>query len=424
MPFRANDPNHPAKVYSAKKRQSRVKYQVVPIYNGNPYSPRVRSTVLAKLRRGVGVQQAAFDAGIADYRTVSRWKAESESGKVTPSKRGRKPKIELNSPVDKYARSCATQRPFAPVTDIVKQVARTKGVVTSRSGMTRLLYQRPPKGRRYKLKKPLKSSTDKNLARIIDMQAGYMEGLKQAIDSNAITTDDLYYEDECPIRAGELPAKGRVLETETLYGREPYICPTFTLLSVIGPTKWIKCWLLKGSANDEVVEDFMTRRQAPPAHAPNLGGSPITRLIPQHKYLVWDRLGRAGRCLQPNKQHYNKIVKRSLETRGVIEVKLPPKGHEFNPIEVFQGVLQNRVRQIAVNNSSYSSISTFEQMQKAVSDALETFKQRPQSFRGWYKMRVLGDCAVRRWKSERIGRSVLERRRQDGGEVFKWPQKI
>ena len=113
--------------------------------------------------------------------------------------------------------------------------------------------------------------------------------------------------------------------------------------SVISHDDVIKVWLSKTPANDTVVADFMLKSQTRPIHAPLLGRLPVTDLLQPGKWFVWDRLGRAGTCANPTKQHYNGNSKRRLAQKQVQEMKLPVKGHEANPVEIFNGYIQREV---------------------------------------------------------------------------------
>ena len=64
----------------------------------------------------------------------------------------------------------------------------------------------------------------------------------------------------------------------------------------------------------------------------------------QGEVVIWDQLGKAGRCLNPNKQHYNPGVKRLIEEKGCQVMFLPPKGKYFNPIELVFGILKTHLR--------------------------------------------------------------------------------
>jgi len=64
----------------------------------------------------------------------------------------------------------------------------------------------------------------------------------------------------------------------------------------------------------------------------------------QGDVVIWDRLGRSGRCLNPNKQHYNPDARRLIEHKGAQVAFLPPKGKYFNPIELVFGLLKTHLR--------------------------------------------------------------------------------
>ena len=68
--------------------------------------------------------------------------------------------------------------------------------------------------------------------------------------------------------------------------------------------------------------------------------------------VVWDRLGRAGRCKNPTKQHYNPEVRRMIEEKGCSLLFLPPKGKWWNPIELAFGKAKGHIRQSYVGSQA------------------------------------------------------------------------
>jgi transposase len=48
-------------------------------------------------------------------------------------------------------------------------------------------------------------------------------------------------------------------------------------------------------------------------------------------FVIWDRLGKAGKCLNPKKQHYNPEAKELVEEKGARIMFLPPKGKLWVP---------------------------------------------------------------------------------------------
>lgn len=61
--------------------------------------------------------------------------------------------------------------------------------------------------------------------------------------------------------------------------------------------------------------------------------------------VIWDRLGKAGRCLNPIKQHYNPQIRRMIEDKGCSLQMLPKRGKFFNPIELVFGTIKAGIRQ-------------------------------------------------------------------------------
>jgi hypothetical protein len=50
--------------------------------------------------------------------------------------------------------------------------------------------------------------------------------------------------------------------------------------------------------------------------------------------VIWDRLGKAGRCLNPKNQHFNPEAKAFIEEKGAKVMFLPPKGKLWVRISV------------------------------------------------------------------------------------------
>ena len=61
--------------------------------------------------------------------------------------------------------------------------------------------------------------------------------------------------------------------------------------------------------------------------------------------VIWDRLGRSGRAVNPSSQHYSPVARDLFEERGVSIKFLPPKGKYFNPLELlFNDLKQHYIR--------------------------------------------------------------------------------
>jgi transposase len=65
--------------------------------------------------------------------------------------------------------------------------------------------------------------------------------------------------------------------------------------------------------------------------------------------VIWDRLGKAGRCKNPTKQHYNPQIRQMIEGKGCKVLFLPPKGKYFNPIELVFGTIKTNLRHLYGN---------------------------------------------------------------------------
>ena len=67
------------------------------------------------------------------------------------------------------------------------------------------------------------------------------------------------------------------------------------------------------------------------------------RKVDGEKHLIWDRLGKSGRCRHPKAQHYSPIVKEVFKKAGVTVLLLPPKGKYLNPAELVFNDFKNNV---------------------------------------------------------------------------------
>ena len=171
----------------------------------------------------------------------------------------------------------------------------------------------------------------------------------------------------------------------------------------------------------------MTSAQASPSGLSNLGGPPAVQLIQRGYLLLWDRLGRAGRAHNPKKQHYNPAIKLALFLLGIGCALLPPKGAEFNPIELFNGWIQRAVARWLPPDGARDSYGrlvrgprTKAECLQALNEALEDLKQRPALFRHWYHRRALGSDAFKRWQHHEVAKKVATARAALGDKAQVW----
>lgn len=425
MPFKKGDLNNPS--FKQKRRSTKISPTSSRENRGKPFSPRLRAAVLQRIKSGIDVNTALADACVRDKNAAKRWKdLLQDTGNVTPLKRsgGRPRKVAKGSPEEKLLERLADKDPYCS-TEIIacRLLNRTEIEISSRT-VRRQLYKRADD--RFSYKTPNTSCSEVNLERVLDMQMGYLDGMHSAIAQGLCSEDEFYFADECPIFIGVLPRKGRCRKGEQLYGRAPYRPRKFTLHSAIGPRGYYKVWLSENNANDAEVRHFVLDNIRSPQHAPSLGGPPLPLTIPPHSFFIWDRLGRAGRCLNPSKQHYNPEIHQQFRQAKIQVVMLPPKGHEANPSELFQGNIQASVKRWRAPGQAAdeSGPRDFYEAQKAVSDALDRLRFSCKAFRGWYAARATG-CHLRlRWEKDRVAKRVSRRRTVEESEIYQWPRKL
>ncbi len=130
--------------------------------------------------------------------------------------------------------------------------------------------------------------------------------------------------------------------------------------------------------------------------------------------------------MKPDKQHYNPEIFNRLNAKQIVEMKLPVKGQEANPAELFQATIQDKVARWRRRGrgNKYVGVQDFKDIQTAVSDALEELKYRPDTFLGYYQARATGKHMRDRWSKERQATDVARHRQQDGAPPFQWPPKL
>ena len=85
-----------------------------------------------------------------------------------------------------------------------------------------------------------------------------------------------------------------------------------------------------------------------------------------------------------------------------------PKGHEENPTELFQAVMQQNVRerQSLGRRAEKYGPPTIREAQLAVSEVLGRLHFNTAAFCGWYEARATGHRLQRRWKTDLVARRV------------------
>ena len=119
------------------------------------------------------------------------------------------------------------------------------------------------------------------------------------------------YEDETPVFANEAPKRGRARRgTPILRARSRYA--TKYTLHVYAKRSGVLHWDL----SDRNADTKEIERVAIDAVGAMKSGETV----------IWDRLGRSGRAVNPSSQHYSPVARDLFEERGVSIKFLPPKG--------------------------------------------------------------------------------------------------
>lgn len=116
-------------------------------------------------------------------------------------------------------------------------------------------------------------------------------------------------------------------------------------------------------------------------------------LVPHLRFgevVIWDRLGRSGRCKNPCKQHYNPLARQMIGDKLCHLLILPPKGKYFDPIELVFSLLKHEVRKTYAE-----SLAAMEQRPRTeveIRDAVRNaaLKITASHLHGFYKERANG----------------------------------
>ena len=106
---------------------------------------------------------------------------------------------------------------------------------------------------------------------------------------------------------------------------------------------------------------------------------------------------------------------------------VPLKGHEANPTELFQAVVQQNMRQngkLLELKSRENGPATIRQAQIAVSEVLGRLHFNTATFHGCYEVRATGHHLQNRWKTDLVARRVLRWRKPEESAIFQWSNKL
>ena len=106
---------------------------------------------------------------------------------------------------------------------------------------------------------------------------------------------------------------------------------------------------------------------------------------------------------------------------------LPPKGHEANPTELFQAVVQQNVRELQAligRRAEKYGPATIREAQIAVSEVLGRLHFNTAAFCGWYEARATGCHLQKRWKTDLMARRIYDEESLKKVAVFQWSNKF
>ena len=106
---------------------------------------------------------------------------------------------------------------------------------------------------------------------------------------------------------------------------------------------------------------------------------------------------------------------------------LPPKGHEANPTELFQAVVQQNVRELEAligRRAEKYGPATIREAQIKVSEVLSRPHFNTAAFCGWYKARATGCHLQKSWKTNLMARRMYDEETLKKVAVFQGSNKF
>lgn len=138
------------------------------------------------------------------------------------------------------------------------------------------------------------------------------------------------YADESPVYANEAKKKGRSPRGKKLFRVRPRHATRYTLHCYVRKTGVIYWELCEENATDEEIVRVVES---------------VAQFVNDGDVLLWDQLGKSGRCRNPVSQHFNPEAISALKARGVRVVHLPPLGKYLDPLELlFNDLKEHYIR--------------------------------------------------------------------------------
>ena len=204
----------------------------------------------------------------------------------------------------------------------------------------------------------------------------WKEGARKWLRSaRKIRLDTRIYEDETSVYANEASMRGRARRGTPIIRARSHYAKKFTLHMYAKRSGVLHWELSDKNADTGEIE----RVAVAAAHKMQHGD-----------VLVWDRLGRCGRAVNPTTQHYSPIARAAFEECGVTIKFLPPKGKYFNPLELlFNDLKQHYIRPNFPKNGQSLSKSKVASLVRGYVD-----ERASDALPGFFKARANGQVAI------------------------------
>jgi transposase len=276
--------------------------------------PELQRAVAAEYRpgeRGAGAKSLASKHGLPLGTVQSILDRAAEHGDpVTPH--GHK-KRKLDAKQEAKLTRALDRNPLATN----RELARTVGDVIVPQTVSRYLARADPPFTR----KKIQDQEPEELT--ADWKEEARRWLRRVKD---IALDRRVYADESAIYENEALTYGRSRKGKPIFRPRPRWAKRYTL-HVYAKRSGVVYWeLSRVNANTSEIERVAAW---------------AADYLSEGDVVIWDRLGRSGRSVNPVAQHYSPVARSLFVGAGLTLEFLPPKGKYFNPIELLFSDLKN-----------------------------------------------------------------------------------
>ena len=277
----------------------------------NTNDPSVRRFIIDEYhKKGEKYIQKEFGVSRQD---IKNWKdVLAATGSLAPRFWARGRTVELSDREIRKLENKLISDPFATNAELAAEV---KNKITPRAAGNYISRSKLEFRKKYEARDVEGSFTQQNADR----------GLQFINKIKRIPLNKRVYVDETWASAGIKRRIGRFPKGKTTWSKQNRKYPRMTIICACKIDGWLHKAKIynKGSIKTKDFENYVSKVLAPK--------------LKEGDTVIWDRLGKSGRALNPTAHHFSPKAKATIERRGAKLIMLPPYGKYMDPIEPLFG---------------------------------------------------------------------------------------